>query len=552
MNFNIFSPTAIEAGYPENKAVIFNVLEGIYIEKFRTLEDRYIPLGKNITLISGKNGTMKSTVLGLIAHPFSSPTNAKDSFGIALKTDLRDVFQLSMVNDNQEYRYYLHYMDTEDEHLKEAVRVYPYEKENRHRVVVGKANEKMFGNFFLNTSYLNFKRLYPIRETNASPVKTTINSEQIKFANECYLKVLGSSNFTNIDLVRDKSIKQTIGPKDTFYDYSSISSGEDNLGHIINKMYAFMTNKSEHKGLQGIFCIDEIEAGLHPVAQEKLLTFLLKWSEDNHIQVVATTHSLYLIQAALTLQNKINSNEKIAINMISTQFASKNNYNIIVNPEYSQAYKELTFRDFNDNNSLFKPMIIFEDEIAQRYFKYLIKRREILNVLDLKLGISADETNSGNSYTGLFSLINNGKKLFEDTIFIFDPDVNTTTIETSGANFLKLPGKLHIPLEKLIVDYIKSLDGGDYFFKKHNKEKASFESDFIDSGIIYSTEDELIKHGVRPFKNWVTNCGQRTFNKYLNYYATNNIENEPFATFINDLIEILDKIFINNSFPTIS
>ena len=84
--------TAREIGYASNKDVKLKKIKGIYIKKFRTIENKMIELGSQVTIISGKNGTMKSCILGLIAHPFSSPNNAKDSFENDLKTDMRNVF----------------------------------------------------------------------------------------------------------------------------------------------------------------------------------------------------------------------------------------------------------------------------------------------------------------------------------------------------------------------------------------------------------------------------------------------------------------------------
>ena len=103
---NIIGHSAKEIGYPTNKDVVFKTIMGIYIKSFRSLKDRTIKLGNYFTLITGKNGTMKSTILGLIAHPFSSPNNAKDLFDNDLKTQIRDVFHLSMKN-NFNYLYYL-------------------------------------------------------------------------------------------------------------------------------------------------------------------------------------------------------------------------------------------------------------------------------------------------------------------------------------------------------------------------------------------------------------------------------------------------------------
>lgn len=41
-------------GYNDNKAILFQSINGIYIDHFRSLKGRELKLGKNITLITGK------------------------------------------------------------------------------------------------------------------------------------------------------------------------------------------------------------------------------------------------------------------------------------------------------------------------------------------------------------------------------------------------------------------------------------------------------------------------------------------------------------------
>lgn len=547
-------PKATDEVYESNKSVIFSKINGIYIEKFRSLSDRYLPLGDNITLISGKNGTMKSTLLGLIAHPFSSPNDARDIYGNDLKTKYSDVFRLSREKDNEEYWYHLHYDDINQESFIEPIRVYPRFGTNStgHRVVVGETNAKNLGNFLLNTSYLNFKRLYPIIDTDAAPRNNSDDKNHKRFINDFFKKVLVTDSFSNSEFVSDKSLKATTAPKGTYYDYNSISSGEDNLGHIVNKLYAFKINKSGHKGLQGILCIDEIEAGLHPIAQVKFFDYLLKWSKSEAVQIVATTHSLYLIQHALTKISQDTLRNEIVVNMISTQSAANRNFNFISNPKYSFAYKELTFKDFVENKQLFKPIVIFEDKFAKTYFERIIKKRDILDLLDLTSGISIDETNSGNSYKGIFSLIKNGKKLFSDAIFILDPEVNITEFEnTQGLHVMKLPGDIDYPIEKLMVKFILNLEGDDPFFHVMRKEKNSFESDFSDFGIFTNNEDDFKSIKTKKFKNWTNSICIQTFNKYITYYVNRNLNTKVFKDFKESFLSHLNEIYSNNSMPTI-
>ena len=57
---------------------------------------------------------MKSSLMGLITHPFSSPNSAKDLHGKPLKTDMRTVFRLSLDKDTDEYIYYLKALTKEE------------------------------------------------------------------------------------------------------------------------------------------------------------------------------------------------------------------------------------------------------------------------------------------------------------------------------------------------------------------------------------------------------------------------------------------------------
>ncbi|EGQ1586196.1 ATP-binding protein, partial [Staphylococcus pseudintermedius] len=73
--------------------MIIRKIKGINIEKFRLFDNEEIDLGSNITVFSGRNGTMKSTVMGLISHIYR--TTKKDVFGNSMQTKLREIFRLS-------------------------------------------------------------------------------------------------------------------------------------------------------------------------------------------------------------------------------------------------------------------------------------------------------------------------------------------------------------------------------------------------------------------------------------------------------------------------
>ena len=86
-----------ELGYADNKEIQIESIKAIEIEQFRSFNNRLVELGTQMTVLVGRNGSMKTSLMGLIAHPFSS--ESKDAFGRELKTTLKDVFKLSEIVD---------------------------------------------------------------------------------------------------------------------------------------------------------------------------------------------------------------------------------------------------------------------------------------------------------------------------------------------------------------------------------------------------------------------------------------------------------------------
>lgn len=525
-----------ELGYDSTKNVTIKKIDGIKLINFRGIENEALELGEYITVLAGKNGTMKSTMLGLIAHPFTSPNKAKDILGHPLKTNLSDVFKLSPEKDNSKYSYSLYLTTSNNEKLREIIRVWYYQNGNRFRVFVGEKNIKDVGNFLLNTCYINLKRLFPIIDTKAKERENiSIDESDARFIFEQYQSIFQRTSFQSTKVVSQDNMKDTLGPSDTYYDFNSISSGEDNLGHILIKLLAFKNNLINNDGnLNGILCIDEIEASMHPVAQEKLFNILYLFAKQYHIQIVFTTHSLYLIQHIVNQQ--VMGKKGISINILSTQYVSEGKFRVVHNPDYKTAYKELTFRD-KDDFDLYKPNIILEDKVAGDFFRRIIKTRDILDNVNLITDLA--ENDVGNTYTYLKSLIKKGTLLLEDSIIIFDADVDISDIKTNTVPYFKFYDKDNYAIEKRIVKWIYDLDAGHPFFKSIKKEKASFIADFTSAKINFLDDDIKVKQWeIKIFKKWVDN-NKPLFNKCLTQYV--NFEQNSFTKFKSDVINAINK-----------
>ena len=251
-----------------------------------------------------------------------------------------------------------------------------------------------------------------------------------------------------------------------------------------------------------------------------------------------TTHSLYLIQYALMKQKEFATKENLVINMISTAFVRNNNYNIIKNPDYEVAYKELTFENMNSLAEAYKVNVLCEDEVAVDYLKKIITSRDIQKKLDFIHDMDSDS--KGTSCITYKKLIKNGEKLLENSIVVFDPEVSLDDIVGKKASYVQLPSYYGMPLEKEIVKYIHDLPGDDKFFIKFDTEKAAFLNEFSRYGIKDYSEEALKEEKISKFKNWSKSTPK--FKQYVNYFAKNNSHIiEPFLTkFLDELNKKLE------------
>ena len=206
-------------GYESNKDIKIKTIDGIYIKNFRSLKDRKLELGKHITIITGKNGTMKSSLLGLIAHPFSPDDNAKDVFGDYLKTDMSDVFKLSLEKDKERYEYYILLQSDKNEKIIEPIKIYQSSDTTRHRVVVS-GNNKGDGNFNMKTNYVNLQRLFPIINTQAKETEIQLTDKDKEFLAMAYQQIIQKTEYSKSSTVQEKTLKRTLSPKDSYYDYN--------------------------------------------------------------------------------------------------------------------------------------------------------------------------------------------------------------------------------------------------------------------------------------------------------------------------------------------
>jgi len=546
-----------ELGLSNNKDVAIQAILGIRINCFRSLKKQSLLLGEHITVLSGRNGTMKTSLMGLIAHPFSS--EAKDAFGNDLKTPLQEVFKLSPEFDTDDYAYDMTLKTGDGAILAEPVSIYRVgENTNRHRIVVSGA-EKGDGNFLYNTSFLNLKRLFPLVDTKAAPTTDhaiRLSTSEAGDLKDFYEGIFPSSDYEAFVPVHQKKVKSTfaLSGKTARYDWHSISSGEDNLGAIFNRLVGFQRafTKGQKTG-NGILCIDEFESSLHPVAQLQLLEYLYRWSARYKVQIVISTHSLHLIQDLYLRYATDMAAGRIVINFVSKSSAREDNFPILQNPDYELAYKELTLSSPAKVAAARKVRVFCEDEHAVHLAKRLIKSQEVLSAVEFHSSLDPAGGKVGTSWPSLRTLCVEYPLLLEGSLALFDADVEENALAKikSADLYLVLPDPNSLAIERRMVVFIIGRENGDAFFSKFGREREAFLLDFKSAHIrSLSVADvaDPVKTPISRCKAWA-DSDKAAFKRYVTYYCEQSGLRESFKT---AFVEKINKINRRLGLPAIA
>ena len=313
------------------------MIKRIHLHEFRAFKDINIDIGKSLTLIAGHNATGKSTLLGLLGHSAELKKSIgtpliKDSF----RTEFSELFQSSKKHDRTHSNVCeiffsdINNFDKETDERFYRVTWQKYKKDDpeptRFRLIPTKfinfpKKTRREGKVAWPTLYLGLSRLYPLGECDGSPA---VNSKS-KIPNNDPWILRNYVSILNLDpqlhdiksfvdsTHNDVKRKKFINVITSQYDYLCNSAGQDNLSQILNALLSFKLLKEHYasKNLAwegGMLLIDEVDATLHPAAQNKLIDLFHEVSASIGIQIIFTTHSLSLIEHFLEKFPQKNNN----------------------------------------------------------------------------------------------------------------------------------------------------------------------------------------------------------------------------------------------------
>lgn len=456
------------------------MIEKVIFNKFRDAENLEIKIGKNLTIIAGQNGTMKSTLLACIGQPFGIERGKdNDTFvgenlekckiiNNSFKTRINEIFKLSPTYDvpgTHEFEIYFTDKLSTDIVYENPLKVKSYPVSDRNppiRFVAGKSRSGGKGNLPIPVIYLGLSRIYPLGESDINKQNLLLDEEEIKFLYTNYKKILLSyeEEYTDISEISKNKKLRTIGISTTKYDWNSISAGQDNLGKIITTILEFKRLKKEFQEnyYGGIILIDELETTLYPKAQKELVKFLNKQCNDLNLKIICTTHSLEIIKEciendAISRNVMINFLDKTRGKLIKKQIVSYDDIvkNLLVLPKKQQE------REYP------KISIYTEDMEGTWVLKKILPKGILQYINTVPLGL-------GHSEIAKVSL-----KISElkEGIVIYDRDVKDTYTSAKSTselkknmnkseNYLFLPGNKS--LEEDFIEILKNIEDNDDTF----------------------------------------------------------------------------------------
>jgi len=448
-------------------------LKKITIEKFRALNNVDIEFGDYITVICGKNGTSKSSILGIAAQIFSFEkdyvtgaslrdfkqisgkvfkSQYKEHIRISEKFDVPGSLSVSIFLDegytDQAATANLELMTRTDDETK---KILPRPVIRKNSTATGNTSR----NFTHPVIFLSLKRLYPIADRDYKAIDYD------------YLKAHEQDFITLTNELLNLCSTQATGTHGTItsavahgdnYNHESVSAGEDNAGQIIMALLSFKKLKAEYPDYKGgLLLIDEADAGLFPTAQVNLLKILERECRKLNLQVVMTSHSPVMIEYAYE-QSQHEHSKKFKTVYLSNTYGS---VQVMQDWSWAKISADIHTKTVSAGPKVTLPSVnvYFEDREAEDLFTALIYRQPIKKFVNQMSGIKMGCTN----YVYLLD-----KKVPEfamNSVVCLDTDAKSHIKGKGFKTVVLLPGDL--PPDQMLFEHLYNLPPDDVFWNNN-------------------------------------------------------------------------------------
>lgn len=386
-------------------------LNTLEIVNFRHIQNQTVEFGKYLTVITGLNGTGKSSILGWIAQLCDYKAKDITILDTLFKEDYRNVFKFCPSNDyDKEYEVRFHY-NSENSLIEESKNI-----ETRYVEKTEKSPERYRTDFDGRGKaldhpiiYMGLKRLIPLAtESKISTFKSTIPSKfSITYSNlirEIFVLV---NDKINPEAIKSTN-KKLLAIQTDAYGHLGNSAGQDNISQIISALISFEILK-EKKGADfkgGIILIDELDSTLYAASQCKLIDILFRYARKLEIQIIFTTHSIEILEY---LSSKIGDETKVNyFNLVDGKVKNT------INPSIEYVKRKIK-NEIAQAQNIEKINFICEDEVAEYFTKNLLNNSELKKIINVEKGPFPDGT--------IISMAESNHSIFKKVYYVLDGDV---------------------------------------------------------------------------------------------------------------------------------
>jgi len=520
------------------------MISKLKIIEYRKLKNILINFSKNINVISGTNGTCKSSLLYLISNSFQKPT------GKLLKTEKNVISIINNINKKMNPKIENLSKETkksviESNTVKGTIYTSFYELDDNGIDFRKHASEK-YNRFSLKPKYrkgdktsipslpiiyLGLYRLYVFgeyedkNEEDISNLSKNLPQEYLQELFDIYKDFthINIQNFVHEEIKYIKKRGNFLTDKDGV-DSNTISSGEDNLLIILTALislkYYYKSIENKDKIVESMLLIDELDATLHPAFQLKLLKLFKDFSEKYKIQIFFTTHSFSLLEKAIEDKEKqikiiylkdnienIELAENLTINKLKNFLKNSLEEKIPNNfiPIFSEDREARLFiekiLDYLENNKIIKNKSVYyliNINMGAEQICNLFKDK-IMNVEKLGSVAILDGDKFSDKEINSRIICLPGKKSIEELFFKYSKDLFENDIKNFWQDsFLEDNGYTRVWYRDNILVSIEQIDETA---KKSNKDKRKINKKIFNNENYFPFFNKVIDFWIKDEKN---------------------------------------------------
>ncbi len=468
---------------------------------YRKLKNIEIEFSKGVNIISGTNGTCKTSILHLISNSFQEPIGVKCMTPIRGLNNCTNPKIETLTKGDKKYAnpaigtpgilYSAEYFEGKKLEFRRKNDKSLEEEKKRFRIIPKYSRgsgEKLPS---VPVIYLGLSRLISsgeiddidfIKKRDSLPKE--YHTEIAELYKELTKQEINIDSYKTMQFEKIKT-RAEFTTNEEGIDSNTISDGQDNIHIILTalvclKYYFNETNKDS------ILLIDEADSTLHPDLQLKLLKIFKRFSNNYNIQIVFTTHSLDFLEEGI----------------------KREEYNVIYlddDIEKVKVLKDEKLDIYNIKTRLYSKSM--EDMLRDKYIPVYTEDKEARLFLEMILNYYADKNEEFSKVRNYFYLADsylgcdNLCKLFKDKVCqkqflncigVVDGDKKLDKKDINN-NLLKLPGNTSI--EKLVFDYSDKLfeDKVEEFWDNDSVFEKGFTRVYYRDNIKPDIEDIKIK-----------------------------------------------------------